>query len=98
MRVDVALAEDDRTLRVDPRGKEHRGQVECPLVQVPGVVLDSDRVQVDDAADRVAEPLGRGVLAEPSAVVAEMLVAGGLNSGEDTHRQPIIPMAASIDA
>ena len=37
---------------------------------------------------RLAELLGAGVLAEPADVVAEMLVAGGLDAREDLHSTP----------
>jgi hypothetical protein len=43
-------------------------------------------VQVDDAEEAVAPLLGRRVLAEAPDQVAEMLVAGGLDAGEDPHR------------
>jgi hypothetical protein len=42
-------------------------------------------VQVDDAEERLALLLGGDVLAEPSAVVAEVLRASGLDAGEDAH-------------
>ncbi len=82
----VALDEDGRALGIKAGGEEHRGEVERPLAQVGRVVLDGDRVEVDDAEERVAELLGRGVLAEAAAVVAEVLRAGRLDAGEDPHR------------
>ena len=93
----AALGEDGRALGIEAGGEEHRGEVERSLAQVGGVVLDGDRVEVDDAEERVAELLGRGVLAEAAAVVAEVLGAGRLDAGEDPHRAGIIaaaPMAA----
>ena len=44
-----------------------------------------DRVQVDDAEERVALLLGGDVLPEPAAVVAEGLVPRGPDAGEDPH-------------
>ena len=86
VRGDVALREDRRPLRIEARRDEHREQVERPLAQVRGVVLDADRVQVDDAEERLALLLRRGVLAEPAGVVAEVLHARRLDPGEDAHR------------
>ena len=85
MRGDVALGEHRRALRVEPGRDEHREQVERFLVQVARVVLDGDRVEVDDAEERLAELLCPRVLAEAADVVAEMLVAGGLDAREDPH-------------
>jgi hypothetical protein len=42
-------------------------------------------MEVDDAEERLPELLGGGVLAKASAVVAEVLRAGGLDAGEDPH-------------
>ena len=92
----VALAEDGRALGVEPGREQHRGQVERALAQVGRVVLDRDRVQVDDAEERLAELLRGRVLAEAAAEVAEVLRARRLDAGEDPHRPPIIPTVASI--
>ena len=92
----VALCEHGRAVRVEPGREEHRGEVERPLAQVAGLVLDRDRVQVDDAEERLAELLRRRVLAEPAAEVAEVLRARRLDAREDPHRPPIIPTAESI--
>ena len=54
--------------RVEPGGEQHRGEVERPLAQVVGVVLDRDRVQVDDAEVRLALLLRGCVLAEAADV------------------------------
>ena len=93
----AALGEDGRALRIEAGGEQHRGEIERPLAQVGRVVLDRERVEVDDAEERVAELLGRGVLAEAAAVVAEVFRAGRLEAGEDPQREGIIalaPMAA----
>ena len=50
----LALGEDRRALWVEARRDEHRVQVERPLAQVVRVVLDGDRVEVDDAEERLA--------------------------------------------
>ncbi len=86
----VALREHRRALRVEPRREEQRREVERPLAQVGRVVVDRDRVQVDDAEER-APALGDGaflrrrVLAEAARPVAEVLRARGLDAGEDPH-------------
>ena len=84
----MALGEDRRALRVEPGRKEQRGEVERALAQVGRVVVDRDRVQVDDAEERPARSapvLGRRVLAEAARLVAEVLRARGLDAGEDPH-------------
>ena len=81
----VALREDGRALRVEAGREEHRREVERLLPEVLRVVLDGDRVQVDDAEEAVAALLLRRVLAEAADQVAEVLVAGGLDAGEDAH-------------
>jgi hypothetical protein len=82
---DVALDEDRGALRVEPGREQHRGDVQRPLAQRGGVVLDRDRVQVDDAEERLAALLRLGVLAKATAVVADVRVAAGLDAAEDPH-------------
>jgi hypothetical protein len=55
----AALGEDGRALRIETGGEEHRREVERPLAEVGRVVLDGDRVQVDDAEEGIAEVLRR---------------------------------------
>ena len=69
----VALAEEDAALGVEPRGEQDRRRVEHALAQLRGVVGDGDRVQVDDAVDRLAAVLPLDVLADRADVVAEVL-------------------------
>ena len=83
VRVDVALDEDRRAVRVEPGRKQHRGQRERRFAQVVGVVFGRDRVQVDDAEERLALVLRRDVLPVAARVVPERLVAGGSDAGED---------------
>ena len=85
VRGDVALREDGRALGVEPGREQHRREVERLLAEVVRVVLDADRVQVDDAEEALAALLRRGVLAEAADQVAEVLVARGLDAGEDAH-------------
>jgi hypothetical protein len=81
----VALAERRRAGRVEPRREQERRQVERAAAEVLRVVLDGDRVQVDDAEEAVPALLGGRVLAEAADQVAEMLGARGLDAGEDPH-------------
>ena len=85
VRPHVALREDRRAVGVEPRREEHREEVERAVVQVLRVVVDRDRVQVDDAEERLAELLRLRVLAEAADVVAEVLVARRLDAREDPH-------------
>src|SRR3712207_572563 len=85
MRRDVALCEHRRALGVESRRKEHRGEVERSLAEVVRHVIDGDRVEGDDAEERVAEFLCGRVLPKAAAVVAEMLGACRLDAGEDAH-------------
>ena len=61
----VALREHRRPLRVEPGREEQRRQVERPLAQVGRVVVDGDRVEVDDAEERLAARLDRPRLRLP---------------------------------
>ena len=81
----VALEEEGAAIRVEPDGVEERRQVECAVVQVARVVLDGDRVQIDDAEEGVALVLGRDVLAHRADVVADVLGTRCLDAGENAH-------------
>ncbi len=84
----VALGEHRRPLGVEPGRDQHRVEVERAGVQVGRVVVGRDRVEVDDAEERVAALLGGRVLAEATDQVAEMFLAGRLDAGEDAHWSP----------
>ena len=81
--VDVGLAEEDAALGIEPGGEQDRRRVVEELAQLGGVVGHRDRVQVDDAVDRLAAVLALDVLADRADVVAEVLAAGRLDAGED---------------
>ena len=81
----LALGENRRPLGIEPRRQQRREEIECALVKVGRVVVGGDRVQVDDAEEALAALLRGGVLAEAADQVAEVLVAGGLDAGEDPH-------------
>src|SRR5579871_1138374 len=86
MQGDVGLAEQDAARGVEPGRQQDRGRVVDPLAQLARVEGDRDRVQVDDAVDRLAAVLAGDVLRDRADVVAEVLAAGRLDAGEDAHR------------
>ena len=89
--LDVALAEQDAAVRVQPRGHQDRGRVVHPLAQPGRVVRDGDRVQVDDAVDRqVGAVLPGDVVQDRADVVPEVLGPRGLDAGEDDHGSGIV--------
>jgi hypothetical protein len=89
---DVALAEQDRALGIQAGGDEEREQVVGARPKLDRVELDRDRVQVDDAVDRRVTALLAGEIAEePADVVAQVLGARGLDSGEDDHDGRRVP-------
>src|SRR5581483_5285907 len=81
----VALAERRRTVRIETGREQERREVERSAAEVLGVVVDGDRVQVDDAEEAVAALLRGGVLAEAADQVAEVLGARRLDAGKDPH-------------
>ena len=86
VRDDVALREHGRPVGVEPRREQHRGAGERVLPQLLGLEVGRDRVQVDDAEERLALVLQRDVVPDRADVVAEMLRACGLDAAEDPHR------------
>ena len=68
-----------------PAGQQHRRQVVEVVAQHRRVVGDRRRVQVDDAVDPLAALLAGDVLDDRADVIAQVLAAGGLDSGEDAH-------------
>ena len=85
----VALAEKDAAalLRLEARREKDRGRVQHVGAQLIGLVRDRDRVEVDDAVDRLASVLPLHVLANRPDVVAEVLLARRLDTAEDAHGQ-----------
>ena len=82
---DVALDEDGRAVGVEPGREQQRREVERRLAQLVRLERRRDRVQVDDAEERLALLLGGRVLAEAARVVAERLGAGGSDPAENPH-------------
>ena len=51
---DVGLAEQDAAVGLEPGGDQDRGRVVEALAELGRVLRHGDRVQVDDAVDRLA--------------------------------------------
>src|SRR5437660_133371 len=69
----VPLAKERATLGVEARRQEDRGRVVHVGPELVGLIRHGDRVQVDDAVDRVGSGLSLHVLADRPDVVAEVL-------------------------
>jgi hypothetical protein len=69
----VALPEQDAPLRVQPGGEQQRGEVVQALAQPGGLVGHGDRVQVNDAVQRLTPILPGDVLSDRADVVAQVL-------------------------
>jgi hypothetical protein len=75
--VHVGLAEEDAALGVEARREQDCRRVVDKLGQLPRVERNGQRVQVDDAVDRLAAVLPRDVLDDRADVVAEVLAPVG---------------------
>ena len=80
---DVGLAEEDAAIRVEPGGEQDRHRVVHPFAKLGRILGDGERVEVDDAVDRLAAVLPLDVLADRPDVVAEVLAPRGLDAAED---------------
>src|SRR5205807_10465527 len=81
----VALAKERAAARIQAGREQDGGRVVAALAQLSGVVGNRDRVQVDDAEDRLASLLTLHVLHDRADVIAQMLAPRGLDAGEDAH-------------
>ena len=79
----LALREEDRALRVDAAGDIGGGQLARRPAQLLRLLPDGDRVQVDDAVDRLVAVLHGAEAAQRAEIVAERQVARRLDAGED---------------
>ena len=87
----VALDEQRAHARVEAARDEHGREVERRLAQLLRVLRNGDRVEVDDRMERVDLMLLLHPAADGADVVAEVLLARRLDSGENAHVGPIIP-------
>jgi hypothetical protein len=84
---DMALDEEDRAGRVDAGGEELGGGQPRPAAEQPGVVLDGDRVLVDDAVVGAVVLLQGHPLHERPQVVPEVQrVRGRLHARQQARR------------
>src|SRR6266566_9561664 len=86
---DMALKEYNRALRIDTGREQHCYEIERSSVEVYRLVVDRDRMQVDHAEERLSHRLGRSVLPEATAEVAEVLGSRGLDTGKDAHAREL---------
>ena len=85
----VALHEQRAPLGVEPGGEQEHHGAARPFGELWGVVRLRERVEVDDAVQRL---LGRGgfvlcrdPVADRAEIVPEMLLTGRLDSGKDAR-------------
>ena len=85
----VALHEEGAPLGVEAGGEQEHHRAAGPLGELVGVVGQRQRVEVDDAVERLVGRrgfvLGRHPVRHRAEVVAEMLLAGGLDAREDAR-------------
>ena len=81
----IGLAEEDAALGVEARCEQDRRRVIDELGQLARVERNRQRVQVDDAVDRLAAVLQRDPLDDRADVVAEVLTPSRLDAGEGPH-------------
>jgi hypothetical protein len=80
---DARLVEHDVLLRIDAGGKERRRDLARLVLQIVMHELGCQRMQVDDAINAVRLVLQRDEFFDRAEIVAEMEIAGGLNTGKD---------------
>ncbi len=78
----LALQVEQRPIRIDAHREQDLGRIEPVFVQLPRVTRNGERVQVDDAVDRLVLVLQRDPVAEGAEIVADVHVPGGLNARE----------------
>ena len=76
------LMEQDVRRGVDAGGDQRRRDAPGVGGELPRVLPDGDRVQIDDAEQALEVLLQTHPVADGAQVVAEMQVAGGLDAGE----------------
>ena len=79
---DVALDEDRGDVGIEPDRVHHRRHAERVVADHARRLGDGERVQVDDAVERVADVLVVGPVPQRTQVVAEVDVTGRLDARE----------------
>ena len=83
MRVNLRLIENDVLLRVHARRDKSRRDLARGAPQIGRLLLDGDRVHVDDAIDAIVMILQRHEFRDRAEIVAKMQIAGRLDAGEN---------------
>ncbi len=83
MGADVGLDEKDRAFRVNAGRQEQAGDLADPRLQLLGVLLDGDGVEINDAEDIVVFLLTGHPVFDGSQVVADHEGARRLNAGKN---------------
>ncbi len=99
---DVALHEHGCHLGVEPDRKQHRRQVQRGFTEYAWLLGDRERVQVDDAVKDVLVVLVGHPVAKRTEVIAQVDVAGRLDTGKHSSHDlrgylacPITPVGVS---
>ena len=90
----MGLDEEGRARRVDPRRQEPDGHVEGAALQGGGVVLAGDGVEIHDGKEALVPVLQRYPVLDGTEPVADVQVAGGLDTGKDAGHFGKLPTRA----
>ncbi len=96
---DVALAEEDGPGRVEPEREEGHRRLAGERRRGDRVPDRGQRVEVGDEVQRLAAVLEIDELADRAVVVADVLLPGGLDAGQDAHgaeRRTLTPKTTRI--
>ncbi len=80
----LRLDDDVGALGVDTSGEEERRNFKDLGAEFLRLLIDRDRVQIDDTENALVFVLNPDEIAEGSEVIADMQIAGGLDAREDT--------------
>ena len=70
--------------RIDADRQEHSGKLQRLRAELLGLLVNRDRVQVDDAVNALVVVLNFGPILQRTQIVADMRTAGGLNAGKNS--------------
>ena len=71
-------------LGVDADRQQHPGQLLDLGAQLLRILINRDRVQVDDAVDAIVVVLDLGPVLQRAKIISDVRAAGGLNAGKDS--------------
>ena len=92
----VTLREHGGHVGVEPDGEQHRRERHRGIADDTGLLGDRERVEVDDAVERVAFVLPANPVLERTEVVAEVDVTGRLHAGQ--HPRLVVAARVAHDA